>query len=150
MRCAASYGDYFDVGGGPKNLLAFGVFDEDPAGTPPLLRRGRLAAGSAAVRDGGREGDRRGRHRVVVFRPERTESVGRDHDARLPEVRRLLLAEVAALRGQGLRGGPLARMAVNGDYPAGRVSVMDRHAARAEEALKIASALDGWLAQLSP
>jgi len=45
--------------------------------------------------------------------------------------------------------GPLARMAVNGDYSGG-VSVMDRHAARAEEALKIASAIDGWLDQLVP
>jgi hydrogenase large subunit len=45
--------------------------------------------------------------------------------------------------------GPLARMTVNGDYSGG-VSVMDRHAARAEEALKIASAIDGWLDDLVP
>jgi hydrogenase large subunit len=43
--------------------------------------------------------------------------------------------------------GPLARMWVNGDYDRG-ISVMDRHIARAEETLKIAEAMDGWLDQL--
>jgi len=44
--------------------------------------------------------------------------------------------------------GPLARMWVNGDYRTG-VSVMDRHMARAQEALKIAEAMSGWLSQLA-
>jgi hydrogenase large subunit len=39
-------------------------------------------------------------------------------------------------------------MWVNGDYRKG-VSVMDRHLARAYEALKIAEAMDGWLNQLT-
>jgi len=44
--------------------------------------------------------------------------------------------------------GPLARMMVNGDYSNG-ISVMDRHLARAREALKIAQAMQGWLSSLS-
>ena len=44
--------------------------------------------------------------------------------------------------------GPLARMWVNGDYQKG-ISVMDRHAARAQEALKVANALQSWVTQLS-
>jgi len=50
---ARTYSDYFQIGGGPKNLLAFGVFEENPQGTVQLLRRGR---DGAAV--GGREVDR--------------------------------------------------------------------------------------------
>jgi hydrogenase large subunit len=45
--------------------------------------------------------------------------------------------------------GPLARMTVNGDYSNG-ISVMDRHRARAYEALKIAQAMQGWLDELNP
>ena len=44
--------------------------------------------------------------------------------------------------------GPLARMYVNGDYRNG-ISVIDRIAARAFEAKKIADAMDGWLNQLA-
>jgi hydrogenase large subunit len=40
-------------------------------------------------------------------------------------------------------------MWVSGDYRDG-VSVMDRHAARAKEALKIANAMEGWLNDLTP
>lgn len=42
--------------------------------------------------------------------------------------------------------GPLARMWVNGDYRTG-ISVVDRLAARALEAKKVADAMDGWLTQ---
>jgi len=45
--------------------------------------------------------------------------------------------------------GPLARMTVNGDYTNG-VSVMDRHKARAAEALKVALAMQTWVTQLDP
>jgi hydrogenase large subunit len=40
-------------------------------------------------------------------------------------------------------------MTVNGDYQGG-VSVMDRHLARAAEALKVATALERWLDHLVP
>jgi hydrogenase large subunit len=40
-------------------------------------------------------------------------------------------------------------MYVNGDYSRG-ISVMDRHLARAQEALKVARAMQGWVAEISP
>ncbi len=40
-------------------------------------------------------------------------------------------------------------MWINGDYQQG-ISVMDRHVARAMEALKVAEAMSVWLEQLSP
>jgi hydrogenase large subunit len=45
--------------------------------------------------------------------------------------------------------GPLARMIVNGDYSKTTISAMDRHVARAYEALKIAQAALTWLNGLS-
>ena len=45
--------------------------------------------------------------------------------------------------------GPLARMWVNGDYREG-ISVIDRVAARALEAQKVANAMVGWLDALVP
>jgi hydrogenase large subunit len=45
--------------------------------------------------------------------------------------------------------GPLARMWVNGNYTNG-ISVLDRLAARALEAQKVAVAMDSWLDELSP
>jgi len=45
--------------------------------------------------------------------------------------------------------GPLARMWVNGDYSRG-ISVLDRHLARAQEALKVAQAMQSWVTQLDP
>jgi hydrogenase large subunit len=50
-------------------------------------------------------------------------------------------------RDEPYEAGPLARMWVNGDYRAG-ISVMDRHLARAFEALKVAKAMPGWLHEL--
>jgi hydrogenase large subunit len=46
-----------------------------------------------------------------------------------------------------MEAGPLARMWVNGDYRSG-ISVMDRHMARAQEAQKIANAMQNWLSQI--
>ncbi len=53
------------------------------------------------------------------------------------------------LSGKPFEAGPLARMWINGDYRQG-ISVMDRHAARAQEALKVAEAMQGWLDGLAP
>jgi hydrogenase large subunit len=44
--------------------------------------------------------------------------------------------------------GPLARLAVSGEYTNG-VSVLDRHRARAQEALRLARAMQAWLAALT-
>jgi hydrogenase large subunit len=146
---ARTYSDYFQIGGGPKNLLAFGVFEENPEGTVQLLRRGRREAGSTAPK------------------PVDVKSIAEDVTASwysdrsglnpasgtttpvYPKKGGYSWLKSPRYGGKVYEVGPLARMAVNGDYFGG-VSVMDRHAARAEEALKIASAIDGWLDQLVP
>ena len=46
---AKVYADYFSIGRGPGNLLAFGVFDTDESGAGKLLRPGRIANGYSSV-----------------------------------------------------------------------------------------------------
>lgn len=46
---AQTYPDYYSIGRGYGNLLAFGVFDLNSSGTSKLLARGRVADGSTTV-----------------------------------------------------------------------------------------------------
>ena len=46
---AGVYSDYYGIGKGHGNLLAYGVFDLNSAGTTKLLRRGRIQAGASGV-----------------------------------------------------------------------------------------------------
>ena len=146
---AATYGDYFQIGTGPRNLLAFGCFEEDATGADKLLRRGRLAAGSAAV--------------ASVDVQKVTEDVtsswytGKNGvnpssgttSPTYPKTNAYSWLKSPRYETGVYEVGPLARMRVNGDYHGG-VSVMDRHVARAAEAMKIGMALERWLDQLDP
>lgn len=148
---AGEYGDYFSIGKGCANLLAFGVFDLNDSGTTKLLRRGRVAASTPG--------------RVESVDTNRiTESVTWSwyEDATNDLVPANGLTKPLYPKGAAYswlkaprysstpyEAGPLARMWVNGDYRRG-VSVMDRHLARAQEALKVAEAMDKWLDQLDP
>ena len=48
---ASAYPDYYGIGRGPGNLLAYGVFDLNSSGTSKLLKRGRIAGSTAAPLD---------------------------------------------------------------------------------------------------
>lgn len=146
---ARTYSDYFQVGAGPGNLLAFGVFDEDVLGGYRLLRRGRIESGSANVLDV----DARAIAEDVASswyadRDGLNPAAGTTTPS-YPRANGYSWIKSPRYAGKVYEVGPLARMTVNGDYSGG-VSVMDRHQARAAEALKIAGALGGWLDQLAP
>jgi hydrogenase large subunit len=146
---AGYYNDYFEIGAGPKNLLAFGVFEEDAVGSTRLLGRGRKDAGSSAVQ------------------PVDVRSIAEDIASSwysgssgvnpasgtttpaYPKANGYSWLKAPRYAGKVYEVGALARMTVNQDYSGG-VSVMDRHRARAAEALKIANALERWLDQLVP
>ena len=146
---AAMYRDYFQVGAGPRNLLAFGCFEENATGADKLLRRGRLPAGSRTV--------------AAVDVQKVTEDVASSWYTGkngvnpksgtttpiYPKTNVYSWLKSPRYETKVYEVGPLARMTVNGDYVGG-VSVLDRHLARAAEALKIGSALDRWLEQLDP
>jgi hydrogenase large subunit len=140
--------DYTSIGRGCGNLLAYGVFDLNSAGTSKLLARGRITDGTPGTVDHTQireyvtyswytdnSGDRTPANGV-------TESMADKAGA---------YSWIKAPRYGGVvhEVGPLARMWVNGDYNYG-ISVMDRIAARVLEAEKVANAMDGWLNQLVP
>jgi hydrogenase large subunit len=146
---AQVYADYYEIGRGYGNLLAFGVFDLNRNGSSKLLPRGRLVDGSHSV------------HNVDLNAiVEQTEyswyddssdglNPSQGHTAPYPG-KSGAYSWLKAPRYDGLphEAGPLARMWMGGDYRRG-ISVMDRHMARALETSKIAHAMRDWLGQIN-
>jgi len=146
LAVADLFPEYYNIGQGCGNLLAYGVFDLNASGTSKLLARGRYTNGSVAGVNpaeiieylkcskytGGNVNPS-----VGVTNP-RVNKGGAYSWLKAPRYLNIV-HEV----------GPLARMCMNGDYSYG-VSVLDRHAARALEARKVANAMNGWLNQLGP
>jgi hydrogenase large subunit len=147
---AARFSDYYEIGKGSENLLAFGVFDLDPYGNSKLLKRGRVVKGSNAAQSV----DVKAITEQVAF------SWYNDSTANLnpasgattpvyPKPNAYSWLKAPRYSGVPYETGPLARMTVNGDYWRG-ISALDRHLARAQEAHKVADAMMTWVAQLSP
>ncbi len=146
---AATYSDYRSIGRGTGNLLAYGVFDLDSAGTNKLLRRGRVTNGSTSVQTV----DVNAITEQVTYswyangtnnlRPSAGQTT-----PQYPKGAAYSWLKAPRYSGQPYEVGALARMWVNGDYRRG-ISVMDRHLARAYEALKVAQALQTWVGQLT-
>lgn len=147
---ARVYPDYFKLGTGCENLLAYGVFELEDTGREKFLRMGYAEGGNTQAT-------------TDVNTPDITESVvyswyddaasdkTPDHGETTPlypkgEAYSWLKAP-RFLR-KPFEVGPLARMWVNGDYQDG-ISVMDRHLSRAREALKIAEAMAQWIGELN-
>ena len=145
---AALFPEYYQRGVGNGNLLAFGVFDLNGAGTSKLFSGGCRTGGVPGAVDpaeiieyvkyswyadaGGNQNPAQG----VT-----------DPDPDKPDAYSWLKAPRYADQAHEL--GPLARMWVNNHYTNG-ASVLDRIIARALEAQLIANAMDGWLNQLAP
>jgi len=140
--------DYFQLGAGYANLLAYGAFDLDAAGSKQLINGGRYtndAPGSVDpaqiteyvayswyTPDSGNLNPAQG---ITQPDPDKPNAYSWCKAPRYDDKPHEL--------------GPLARMWVNGIYTNG-VSVNDRTIARAIETKLIADAMDGWLDQLDP
>jgi hydrogenase large subunit len=146
---AARYPDYHKIGRGYGNLLAFGVFDQDQEGSVKLLKRGRAVNGSTSVQSVD----------VAAIAESVKASWYADSGEGLkpsagvtapqyPKSGAYSWLKAPRYAGVPYEAGPLARMWVNGDYRNG-ISVMDRHLARAQEALKVAQAIQSWSGQLT-
>lgn len=147
-RLASLFPEYFAIGRGYGNLLSYGVFELNSAGTTKLFQAGRALDGSTST---------------LAFDPAAiSEHVtyswyeNADNDLhpsvadttpRHPKGDAYSWLKAPRYGGAPYECGPLARMWMNGEYTNG-VSVMDRHRARAREALKIALAMKDWLAEL--
>ena len=148
LAVAAAYPDYYGVGTGYGNLLAYGVFELDAAGANKLLGRGRSEGGQSAVQplDTAQITEEVKHAWYADSTSRRHPSVGQTQ-ALHPKSGAYSWLKAPRYGQQPYEVGPLARMWVNGDYQNG-VSVIDRHAARATECLKVANAMLGWLDEL--
>lgn len=146
-----AYPDYAQIGAGCRNLMAFGAFPLNDTYAAKLFRPGFIEKGSNSVKT---SVDTRDITEAVAYSwyAEATGNLSPAQGATqpaYPKDRAYSWLKAPRLLGKPFEVGPLARMRVNGDYPGG-VSVLDRHLARAYEALKIAKAMDGWLSEVTP
>ncbi len=143
-----NFPEYAAVGRGCGNLLAYGVFDLDAAGNSKLLARGRYTNGAAGPLDLSLIKEH------VSHSWYSTASGNLNPSAGVTEPLAGKSGAYSWIKAPRYEDevhevGPLARMWVNGDYQRG-ISVLDRLAARALEAKKVADAMDGWLDELVP
>lgn len=146
---AGKYADYLSIGAGPRNLLAFGGFELDDAASSKLFRRGRIVNASPEVQ--ALDVNAITEHVSCSWFDDTTNNLNPaegDTLVRYPKPDAYSWMKAPRYQGACYEAGPLARMWVNGDYRRG-ISVMDRHRARAQEALKLARAMLGWVGEIS-
>jgi hydrogenase large subunit len=171
---AESYPDYFEIGAGCGNLLAYGVFDLD-GHEPDLLKRDRLfRAGTISTDLKLGEVDATKIAEEVKHSWYADVTTGRHPSQGATEPQPNKEGAYSWLKsprydGQVYEVGPLARMVVayaSGDPtvkelvdstlahfnapPAALFSVLGRHAARALECKVVADAMAGWILELKP
>lgn len=141
------YPDYGELGVGPENLLAYGVFREGDGNK--LFRAGCMNKGDTAPSpfDTGDIAEHVYYSRYDNAHSQRTPANGATTPVH-PKSGAYSWLKSPRLFNKPFEVGPLARMKINGDYTGG-VSVNDRHLARAQEALKVANAMNGWLGEIS-
>ncbi len=146
LAVAGVFSNYYNIGRGCGNLLAYGVFDLDATGATKLLKRGRYTNGQAQTVSTtditeyvkySKYSSASGLNPSVGATTPNATKAGAYSWLKAPRYMNMV-HEV----------GPLARMYVNGDYTRG-ISALDRIAARAYETKKVADAMDGWLNQIS-
>jgi hydrogenase large subunit len=146
LAVAELFPEYYEIGAGCGNLLAYGVFDLDAAGAEKLLARGRYTEGESSTVDPGDITE------YVKYSRYTSASGGLNPANGATEPHPEKAHAYSWLKSPRYldkvhEAGPLARMWVNGDYTNG-ISVLDRLAARALETQKVAVAMDGWLDEL--
>ncbi|MBN2446321.1 MAG: nickel-dependent hydrogenase large subunit, partial [Phycisphaerae bacterium] len=145
---AAAFPNYYALGRGYGNLLAFGVFDLDGSGGNRLFGPGRYTDGNAVSMDPAQITEDVKYAWYTAASGDKHPSAGiTEPDADKPNAYSWMKAPHYANKPHEL--GPLARMWINGEYTNG-ISALDRIMARGLETKKIADAMDGWLDQLVP
>lgn len=142
------FANYSNIGRGCGNLLAYGVFDLNSAGTSKLLARGRYTNGSLGTVDTTQIREYVSHSWYTANSGNRAPANGITEPA-ADKAGAYSWIKAPRYAGAVHEVGPLARMWVNGDYRYG-ISAMDRIVARALETEKVANAMDGWLTQLVP
>jgi hydrogenase large subunit len=146
---ASIYEDYYNIGRGYGNLIAYGVFELNTDGSKKLLRPGRVTAGSTAIEPMNPAAIT---EKVTnSWYDDATNNLNPAHGVTTPvqpKTNGYSWLKAPRYAQEPCEAGPLARMWINGDYPHG-ISVMDRHRARAYEALKIARGMVQWADEIA-
>jgi hydrogenase large subunit len=146
LAVAGVFPEYYQIGQGCGNFLAYGVFDLTADGSSKLLARGRYTNGQLQPVNAAQITESVKYSRYTASSGNLNPSAGQT----IPDAQKSgAYSWLKAPRYLNLvhEVGPLARMYVNGDYSNG-ISVLDRLAARVLETKKIADAMDGWLNQI--
>lgn len=140
------YSDYFNIGAGPGNLMAFGVFDQSDGNR--LFGPGYLVKGANSV--SGLDTRAISEHVTYSWYQDGAPQhpANGSTNAQYPKSEAYTWLKAPRYNNAAVEVGPLARMIINGRYTGG-ISTMDRHVARAQEALIVADAMDGWLDEIS-
>lgn len=146
---AATYPDYYSVGRGNGNLMAFGVFDLNAKGTTKLFKRGYVNNGSTKVNT--LDLSQISEYVTYSWYDDRTNNLPPGSGSTSPVYPKgaaYSWMKAPRYKSSPYETGALARMWVNGNYRKG-ISVMDRHMARAQEAQTVANNLQTWVNQLN-
>jgi len=143
-----AFPSYYSLGAGPGNLLSFGVFDQDAAGSTKLFPAGTYTDGAPGTLDPAEITE------YVTYSWYTAASGGTNPADGVTEPDPDKAGAYTWLKAPRYLHkphelGPLARMWISGEYTHG-ISAMDRIVARALETKKLADAMDGWLDQLVP
>jgi hydrogenase large subunit len=143
---ASVYSDYSQIGRGYGNLLAFGCFDENVAGTTKLFTAG-VALNGAKKKSALTVGNITEQVKNSWYQDSTTKlrPDGGKTEPIYPKGAAYSWLKAPRYVKSPMEVGPLARMWMTGDYQRG-ISVMDRQLARAYETKKIAEAMKRWIA----
>ncbi|MFC2053281.1 nickel-dependent hydrogenase large subunit [Chloroflexota bacterium] len=160
--------DYFSIGVGCGNLLAYGVFDLDDNQTSKLLARGRYTDGGMEYVDPDEITECVKFSRYAADNGDLNPSVGIT-EPDIDKQEAYSWVKSPRYNGKVHEVGPLARIFVSylageptvtslvedvlthfGAAPDALFSVLGRHAARALECKFVADSMDGWLDELVP
>jgi len=152
-RLAEIYPDYYQIGRGHGHLLAFGAFGTGTDGlSTPVLKRGYLQSGQAVTGVNTRAIAEQITYSWYDAGADGALDNRKPHDgdtvALYPKTGAYSWLKAPRYVGRPCEVGPLARQTINGSYTRG-ISVMDRHVARAQEALQLADLMTSWIDQLT-
>lgn len=143
-KLASTYSDYYTVGTGYGNLIAYGVFDTNTTGSK-LFQAGTVTNGIV-----GSFSQTNIKEYVGHSWYSSPSGVNPASETTTPNYGKsgaYTWLKAPRYNGQPYEAGSIARTWVSGDYTHG-VSAMDRHMARYIETAKIASNLSTWINQI--
>ena len=145
------YSDYFHIGSGCRNLMAYGVFEMNDSNSSRLFQPGYITGANANVQTNftSKNITESVKYSWYADNSNNLTPESGTTDPQYPKSDAYSWLKAPRLKNLPFEAGPLARMWVNGDYQNG-ISVMDRHVARAQEALIVAQTMNDWLDELSP